>query len=517
MDRQISAGPVSIAVKEYQETMNKKVVIIGAGIGGLSAGIYAKKAGYDAVIYEKNALAGGECMGWNRKGHHIDNCIHWLTGTNPKTDLWQVWKTLGAIDEHTEYYDEAKYYSSILDGKELSFWHDLEQTRQELIDFAPEDTDVINTFIEYVRYAGSCVMPVKKPMDMMSIREYLKLGREMPNMPKVMKKFGRINMEDFSRMFRNSRLRTMMTDYLCRNYTAASFVISYAMMAFENGRNPVGGSLAMTNRIVNRFRELGGQLHLNAPVEKVLVCKNRATGVLLASGEEVYADAVISAVNVSYLFENMLDKKYMPRAFKKVYADTENYPILSGFQAAYSIPDTFPERGTVCFDCEPLTIGSLTVSRMSVKNYVYEKAFAPQGRAVLQSNIALQDDGYRFFSQMDAKTYHETKQRLTDEVTKRIIKQFPELAGNIELLDSWTPRTYERYCHTHHGAYMSYITTKKVKQFCAKGVAKNLKDLYLAGQWLMSPGGLPVAAVSGKFAIQRILKKEGRPVESLVY
>lgn len=59
----------------------KKIIVIGAGIGGLSAGIYGRLAGYEVDIYEKNPVAGGQCMGWNRKGHHIDNCIHWLTGT----------------------------------------------------------------------------------------------------------------------------------------------------------------------------------------------------------------------------------------------------------------------------------------------------------------------------------------------------------------------------------------------------------------------------------------------------
>ena len=49
----------------------KKIVIIGGGIGGLFAGIYALKAGYKAAIYEKNPVAGGECMGWNRKGCHM--------------------------------------------------------------------------------------------------------------------------------------------------------------------------------------------------------------------------------------------------------------------------------------------------------------------------------------------------------------------------------------------------------------------------------------------------------------
>jgi len=108
----------------------KKVIVVGGGIAGLSAGIYALKAGFEAEIYEKNPVAGGECMGWNRNGYHIDNCIHWLTGTDSKTKLWEVWKTCGAIDENSEYANTSKFYSSRLGDKEVSLWNRFEQSNQ---------------------------------------------------------------------------------------------------------------------------------------------------------------------------------------------------------------------------------------------------------------------------------------------------------------------------------------------------------------------------------------------------
>ncbi|MBQ3930059.1 MAG: FAD-dependent oxidoreductase, partial [Paludibacteraceae bacterium] len=49
-----------------------KLIIIGGGVAGLSAGIYARKRGWETVIYEKNAVAGGECTSWKRQGYHID-------------------------------------------------------------------------------------------------------------------------------------------------------------------------------------------------------------------------------------------------------------------------------------------------------------------------------------------------------------------------------------------------------------------------------------------------------------
>ena len=63
----------------------KTVLIIGGGVSGLSAGIYARYHGYNAVICERHKLAGGNLTGWTREGYHIDNCIHWLTGTSPNT------------------------------------------------------------------------------------------------------------------------------------------------------------------------------------------------------------------------------------------------------------------------------------------------------------------------------------------------------------------------------------------------------------------------------------------------
>ena len=63
----------------------KKLIIIGAGLYGLTAGVYAQKAGYDTVIYEKNKVPGGECIGWDRSGQwlmlpgKVNSCVKRLT------------------------------------------------------------------------------------------------------------------------------------------------------------------------------------------------------------------------------------------------------------------------------------------------------------------------------------------------------------------------------------------------------------------------------------------------------
>jgi hypothetical protein len=53
---------------------------------------------------------------------------------------------------------------------------------------------------------------------------------------------------------------------------------------------------------------------------------------------------------------------------------------------------------------------------------------------------------------------------------------------------------------------MGFITRKNVKSFRVKGTVKEIKNVFIASQWLQAPGGLPIAVTAGKFAIMRILK-----------
>ena len=90
-----------------------------------------------------------------------------------------------------------------------------------------------------------------------------------------------------------------------------------------------------------------------------------------------------------------------------------------------------------------------------------------------------------------------------------IEKEHPETAGKISVLDTWTPVSYARQCNAYRGAYMAFVADKNTKTVTTPGVIKKLKNVFLAGQWLMGSGGLPPATAQGKYAAWRICKKEG--------
>ena len=128
-----------------------KIVIVGAGVSGLSAGIFALKAGYEVEIYEKNNVAGGCCSSWKRGDFTIDNCIHWLTGTKKGTPQYNVWKELGVIKDDEAFIQRESFYTSEYMGQKITLWRDLERTRKELLELSPEDEKEITRFIECVK------------------------------------------------------------------------------------------------------------------------------------------------------------------------------------------------------------------------------------------------------------------------------------------------------------------------------------------------------------------------------
>ena len=122
------------------------VLILGGGVAGLSAGIYSLMNGHSVTICEQHTIVGGNLTGWNRKGYHIDNCIHWLTGTNPNSGLYKMWEELGALGDDIKIIQSDKLYTYEKDGKNVSLWRDIDKTVDEMLAIAPEDEKRIRKF-----------------------------------------------------------------------------------------------------------------------------------------------------------------------------------------------------------------------------------------------------------------------------------------------------------------------------------------------------------------------------------
>lgn len=489
----------------------KKVVIIGGGISGLTAGIYLQKAGFKTEIYEKHTIAGGQCTGWKREGFFIDNCVHWLTGTKEGSGLNRLWKEVGVLGEDVLLYNKEKFYSAELNGDRLTFWRDKERTRKELLALSPEDAGEINQLMDAVKMAECMTVPVEKPFDMMNPIDYVKMGMSMADMGKVMKLYSKMDIKELASRFHHPLIRTAITDYMPPGYQAYAFVVSYATVTSGNGDIPRGGSLEMAMRMVRRYQKLGGMLYTGKEVEKVLIEGQRAEGILLVDGQTVKADYVVCACDTNHTFTHLIDGSYMPKELSKIYQERKLYPVVSAFHVAFGIEGSFDEvKETNMFACRPITIGTSRIERMSVNNYSYEPDSAPEGKSIIQSMFVQTEEDYEYWIKLyqDQEAYHKKKAELSEEIRQRLIENYPQLQGRVRILDVWTPATYNRYCNAWNGAYMSFIVTGNAKSRTVPGKIKGLANVMIASQWLMGPGGLPVAASMGKFAAQRIMKAE---------
>src|SRR5215471_19092372 len=79
----------------------RKIVIIGGGIAGLCAGVYARRCGYQVEVLEKNETAGGLASSWRRGDYIFENCLHWLLGSNPSSPMHARWHEVFDISKLT--------------------------------------------------------------------------------------------------------------------------------------------------------------------------------------------------------------------------------------------------------------------------------------------------------------------------------------------------------------------------------------------------------------------------------
>ena len=145
----------------------KSIIIIGAGIAGLSAGIYARRNGYDATIYELHYLPGGLCTAWKRRGFTFEGCMHYvgLVGSSPEHAFYRQWKELGVVPNTKMIHHDVFHTFRDRSGRTLNIYTDVDKLEKELLSLSPSDAQEIKALCTAVRrYSpGSYGQPARIP------------------------------------------------------------------------------------------------------------------------------------------------------------------------------------------------------------------------------------------------------------------------------------------------------------------------------------------------------------------
>ena len=480
----------------------KKVLIVGAGIAGLSAGIYARQSGFDVTILESHTIPGGASTSWRRKGYYFEGGLHWLTGSSPKTQLYRLWREVGALNDSVAVYNRDPFFRYEENGVNAMLYRDPEQLRKHFLSIAPEDKKAINRLCNDIKKFARMQMPIsdlpKLAVKYLSKFPVSMLFGMLPALPR-MKYYQNLSAAELGEQFKNPQIKNLLKNMIGEEFSASGVLFTIATLATGDGGYPTGGSLAMAARMAKYFESLGGTIQYKTMVEKIAVKNGVAYGVVV-DGQTIEADAVIVTQDTLNAIDTLFDEPIREPWAEQMRSATEvltDVFIGIGVEADLSelpLNCTFPAS-------KPIQVGDLTYEYIGFNNYAGFSGYAPEGCTTLTSVLM---GGYDFWkSAKENGTYAAEKEKLANTILHEIGLKYLQIVGKVAVVDVATPLTYERYLHSYKGSWMTL--TKKGqpnRQYPCKSAS--IQHLYFAGQRLITPGGCPVALTTGRTAAQHL-------------
>jgi phytoene dehydrogenase-like protein len=480
--------------------VGKSILIIGAGLSGLASGCYGQMNGYKTTILEMHDKAGGVCTAWKRKGYAIDGAMNWLVGTNTNSSFYKFWEELGAVEEWKIYNHDRYLIKEDQNGKTFTIFCDADRFENYLLEMAPEDSDSIKEFIQAIRIASKFKSSFEQPNELCD-----EADRVIVSHTNHLKKWEGLTGKSFAQRLKNPNLRSFFESI------PYSISILIWVLGFQHSKSAgyvIGGALALVKPIEKCYYKLGGEIHFNSKVVKIVVENDRAVGVKLADGNEYRADYVIAAGDGRTVIFDLLDGKYIDETIKKMYEHPVLFPplVYVGLGIKRKFDDIPPSIAGYSFSLKkPIIIAGKEEKSINMLIYNFDPTLAPADKTVV---VVAYSTDYDYWKQLRQNIghYNAEKERIADEVIAALEEKFSNITSQVEMRDIATPITWERYTGNWRGSYEGWL-------FGAfENISKTLPGLdnfYMAGQWVNAGGGMPTAVMSGRHTIQFICKKDG--------
>ena len=441
--------------------MGKKVLVIGAGIAGLSAASYLQRNRFETVIFESHTLPGGLCTAWKRDGYTFDGCIHWLMGSGKTSNLHEIWKELGAGDLR---YLEWDMYASVRlsDGDSFAVYTDPSRLEAEMLRLGPEDGAVARALAAQVRRVSRLDMPAA--MDKMPLGARLALLARLPSALPLLGWMKR-PVSEFLSPLRSEKLKEGFRGLFGEamgDFPAAGLFLMLGFMAKKSAGYPLGGSLAFARAIEAGYLSLGGKIRYGSKVDGIIVEEGKAVG-LRGSWGEARGDYVISAADAQDCLARLLGGRYAHPELAaplsaplpsnptgkarrgKADATLRPYPSLIyiglGLDRDWS---SVPHMQTFTLP-EPLLLesGGLAIERIGICIFSFDPAMAPAGKTAATVMLETYNDGYwTDLRERDRPAYEEEKRKTARKVIAALEVFLPGLATSVETIDVATPYSF---------------------------------------------------------------------------
>ncbi len=495
------------------------VIIIGAGIAGLTAAALLSRSGLKVVLLEKHSRPGGYFMGFKRKGFTFDSSIQWLNGFNADGFVGRIFEYIGSDYPKCIISDRIRRYKG--ESFDYILTSNPYELRDRLIKEFPAETDGIKRFFEDCRKIGihfgklnGCL----RAHQTMPETERMIFGIKMLGWAVPVWKYLRISAEKgLGRYFKDNEIKKIF----CSEEKFMSIVMPIGWV-FVNDLlfPPEGGAESFVKWLCGKIHNSSSQIFLNHSVKEVLVKNKMASGVSLSDGRVINSKYVIAACDIENLYERMLPEGSVPDKLIRRQREADLYSssvtVFIGLacdesalglrgELIYLTVDDIPRKDHSGGD--PYN-NTLVIQSPSAR----DKSLAPEGKSTLTIHCSVRID-YGDFWKTDknrerGKAYREFKQKYADILIERVEKGLGiNIKKHIEALEIATPITYWRYTGNRNGSTMGASPTDKNIKNRLAHYKTPVKNLFLGGHWAEYGGGMPMAVKAASNASLMILEK----------
>jgi all-trans-retinol 13,14-reductase len=483
------------------------VIVIGSGIGGLSAAALLAKRGLKVAVFEQHYLPGGYCTAWERqvKPAHaapdskerwqyiFDAGVHDFSGLGKRGGIRSLLRMLDIENTIEWKLNQQEYY---LGETHFKVPHDANEFVCLLGERFPSEAENIRRFFdEMLQIYREMYADMEKtggaPRTPDNVEDLLAYPIKNPHAYKWMDKPFVDMLNEFFTDPRIKDLLRALTGYLSDDPKSLSVgnmapIFGYH---FDGGYYPVGGSQAFPNALVEVIEKHGGKVYLRAPVQRILIENGHAVGVELKDGQTHRAKAILSNADTQKTFLELIGREHLPADFAQSIDSLK--PSATAFIVFLGL-DIVPNLAPITMLDD---LGIMIPSNV-------DTTLAPLGHAsVTLLRLLPQSD----FANWDRKSpgYSERKRKYADEMIASAEEIIPGLRQHITYRQEGSPATFARYAWTTGGSIYGPATGQK-----RLTVKTPVKNLYVAGSGTMG-SGIEAVVIAGIHAANEIYKSKG--------
>jgi len=490
--------------------MSDPIVIIGAGVGGLSAAIHLAAASRQVTIYEKNSAVGGKMR------HVAAGGFEWLTGPSVITmrhvfeDLFakaghrlEDYLTLVPVEPLTRY-----FYP---DGTVLDISREIDRTLAQIAALNERDVEGYLGYLAYIARLHRVTGPLFTYSDPPTWRDLFRV----PAGDALSVDVWRTLDGAARKRVRSPHLRQLLGRYAtyagASPYEASAAFSAAAHVELNGGVwYAKGGVYEIARALEKLAQELGVEIHTGQAVERIMVEGGQARGVVLESGERRAAQAIVANADVTTVYEQLLPREVVdPRRLARL---VDAGRSCSGFVLALGVEGIHPELAhhNIFFssdyrrEFDEIFHQGVPPSEPTIYVVITARSdpeHAPEGCEnwfVLVNAPVL---GQRYDWATQAVAYR-------DLVLARLADLGFDVRASIRMEHILTPLNIARLSGAYRGAL--YGTTNNGLLAALRrphNRCPDVRGLYFAGCTTHPGGGVPMVALSGKTAARMVISE----------